>query len=156
MPTFGSLLPFARSTEPGAALILSSPHGWQTSTQDGCSSSLLSCLHPCLEEIGIIAHKCLLGGEGGNAPSSWGEGGKPNYTPHEGQASGDASRGSLLILAKLSQSPAAHAQTRIFQRLVKPKQPWSDPYGNGNAPVFSTKLIFPRWNSSPSFRVWKH
>ena len=74
----------------------------------------------------------------------------------EGQALGDTSRDSSLILAKLLQSPTAHTQTRLFQRLIKLKQPWSDPYGNGNAPVFSTKPIFPHWISSPCFKVWKH
>lgn len=60
----------------------------------------------------------------------------------KGQATRDTSRDSSLILAKLLQSPAAHTQTRLFQRLIKLKQPWSDPYGNGNKPIFSTKHIF--------------
>ena len=72
------------------------------------------------------------------------------------QALGDTSRDSPLISAKLLQSPTAHTQTRLFQRLVKLKQLWSDPYGNGNVPVFSTKSVFPHWISSPCFKVWKH
>lgn len=70
----------------------------------------------------------------------------------EGQATGHTSRDSSLILAKLLQSPAAHTQTR----LIKLKQPWSDPYGNGNKSIFSTKPNFPRWISSPCFKVWKY
>lgn len=65
----------------------------------------------------------------------------------EGQAQGDASRDSPLILAKLLQSPAAHTQARLAQRLVKLNQPrrWhrAHLYHKARLPPLDFQSLFP-------------
>lgn len=58
----------------------------------------------------------------------------------EGQARGDTSRDSPLILAKPLQSPTAQTQTRLLESLIKLKKLWPDPYGNGNTPSLAQSL----------------